>query len=44
MNQTVKYATSFDEVAHGGVDSTTWKDLNNILPMLFQTQFLQCSF
>lgn len=31
MNQTVKYATSFDEVAHGGVDSTTWKDLNNIL-------------
>ena len=29
--KTVKYATSFDEVAHGGVDSTTWKDLNNIL-------------
>jgi hypothetical protein len=31
MSEFVKYASAYDEVSHSGVDSTTWKELNNIL-------------
>lgn len=31
MSELTQYAKSYDEVTHSGVNSTTWKNLNNIL-------------